>query len=140
MSLDTGPTADHYSEWQRYMQLFRTGESWRKILHGDVGVTGVLRTLAAKFGFAGKRKRRNKDLAEDLRRIVASGRRVTFVFSRLDAGYDLLMLGAGSAVKELRNQRRIDLWRIDGANHTFDARASREALLARLTEHLTSRY
>ena len=137
MSLDTGPSTSQYSEWQRYMQLARSGEAWRKLAHGDVRVGNVLHTVAARFG---KRTRRNADLARDLEQIAAAGRRLTFIFSRLDSGYDLLMLGAGPAVKRLEKEGRVTLWRIDDANHTFDARPARETVIARLTEHLAERY
>jgi pimeloyl-ACP methyl ester carboxylesterase len=137
MSLDTGPSTSQYSEWQRYMQLARSGEGLRKVLLGDVGIANVLHTIRARFG---TRTRRNTSLADDLRRIAGSGRRLTFLFSRLDSGYDLLMLSAGPAVKQLQKEGRIDLWRIDGANHTFDAKAARDALIERLTTHLAERY
>jgi pimeloyl-ACP methyl ester carboxylesterase len=137
MSLDTGPANNQYSEWQRYMQLARSGEAWRKVMHGDVGVGNVLHTVAARFG---RRTKRNEDLASDLRRITGSGRRLTFLFSRLDSGYDLLMLSAGPEVKRLQKEGRLALWRIDNANHTFDAKAAREEMIATLTEHLAGRY
>ncbi|HEY0160713.1 MAG TPA: alpha/beta fold hydrolase [Thermoanaerobaculia bacterium] len=139
MSLDTGPAVNQYSEWQRYLQLVRSREGWKKVLHGDVGVGNVLQTVMARFGRT-RRTRRNADLAQDLRRIAESGRRLTFLFSRLDSGYDLLMLSAGPAVRQLQKEGRLQLWRIDGANHTFDAKAAREVLLDRLTTHLTERY
>ena len=137
MSLDTGPSTNQYSEWQRYLQLARSGEGWRKVLHGNVGVANVLSTVVARFS---RRGRRNANLADDLRRIAGSGRRLTFLFSRLDSGYDLLMLSAGPEVKRLQKQGRLDLWRIEGANHTFDAKEAREAMIARLIEHLAGRY
>ncbi|HYO76921.1 MAG TPA: alpha/beta fold hydrolase, partial [Thermoanaerobaculia bacterium] len=140
MSLDTGPANTHYSEWQRYLQLVRSGASWRKILRGDFGPVGVLRTIAARIGFGVARGRRSDQLAVDLRRIVESGRKLTFLFSRLDAGYDLLMAGAGPAVKRLQKNGQIDLGRIDGANHTFEAKRSRDEMIARLVGHLAARY
>jgi hypothetical protein len=84
--------------------------------------------------------RGREHLDRDLRRIAAADRRVTFVFSRFDPGYDLLMINAGRAVRSLRNRGQLDVWRIDDANHTFEARRSRDAMIASIAEHLTRAY
>jgi hypothetical protein len=85
-------------------------------------------------------RRNTDDLGRDLRRIAQSGRKLTFVFSRHDPGYDLLMHSAAPAVRELRGKQQLALWRIDDADHTFEAKPSRDAMIDSLVRHLSARY
>jgi hypothetical protein len=62
------------------------------------------------------------------------------VFSRFDPGYDLLMINAPRAVKRLKHDGHLTLWRIDDASHTFEASESRGVMLSSLRDHLTARY
>jgi pimeloyl-ACP methyl ester carboxylesterase len=143
MSLDQPSTA-HYAEWQWYMQSMRSMERWRKLLRGEARIGSILRTAAKRFqDIAGRKFRRTKavnDLAADLRRITEAGRRLTFVFSRFDPGYDLLTINAGSALKRLQKRGLVKLWRIDNATHTFEAKHSRDQMIESLKTHLTDRY
>ena len=79
-------------------------------------------------------------LTGDLERVTSQGRALTFVFSRYDPGYDLLVSGAGRAVRRLARSGQIRLWFIDGANHTFDRRRPRAEMIASITSHLSQRY
>jgi pimeloyl-ACP methyl ester carboxylesterase len=147
MSLNQSP-AVHHEEWQRYLVSMRTLAGWTKLLRGDVRVTRILRTVYSrsrdiargKLKALRRKKNLGDDLAADLRRILELGRKMTFVFSRSDPGYDLLMINAGRVVKRFRKRGLVQLWRIDDANHTFEARASRTVMIETLTRHLASRY
>jgi alpha-beta hydrolase superfamily lysophospholipase len=146
-------TTNHYHEWQRYMRSMRSVEGWAKLFRADVHVTEIARNVFNRFRAIARNriaafKRRADDgaarpldrLDADLRRIAASGRRLTFVFSRFDPGYDLLMINAPRAVKRLTRHGQLALWRIDDANHTFEAGESRRVMLTSLREHLIARY
>jgi alpha-beta hydrolase superfamily lysophospholipase len=147
MPLNQSP-AIHHEEWQRYLVSMRTAAGWSKLLHGEVRLTNILRTIASrtrdivrgKLKALRRTKEQTDDLAADLQRIFESGRKMTFVFSRSDPGYDLLMINAGSVVKRFRKRGLVQLWRIDDANHTFEARAPRQVMIDTLTRHLASRY
>jgi pimeloyl-ACP methyl ester carboxylesterase/alpha/beta superfamily hydrolase len=147
MSLNQSP-AVHHEEWQRYLVSMRSMAGWSKLLRGDVRISLILRTLYSRTRdiVRGKLKalrRKNDqrdDLAADLRRILELGRKMTFIFSRSDPGYDLLMINAGNVVKLFRKRGLVQLWRIDDANHTFEARSSRAVMIETLTRHLAGRY
>jgi alpha-beta hydrolase superfamily lysophospholipase len=141
MSLDQ--PARQYGQWQWYMRSARRVDRWAKLLRGQVHVGAIVRAVVQRLrdelGTL-RRKRRGDDLDGDLRRIAASGRKLTFVFSRFDPGYDILMFNAAPAVKRLRRQGALKLWRIEDADHTFETRKSREVMIDSITRHLGGRY
>lgn len=154
MPLDQAPSS-HYEEWQRYMRSMRSFEGWRKLLRDDVRFADIGATVVRRIAAIGRSRtrgirrrlapgravsRRRDDLDADVRRIVASGRRLTFVFSRFDPGYDLLMINARRAVRRHRKSGDVRVWRIDEANHTFEARHSRDEMIRSVARHLTERY
>jgi alpha-beta hydrolase superfamily lysophospholipase len=141
MSLDQ--PARQYGEWQWYMRSVRRFDRWAKLLRGEVRLRAVLRAVVQRLrdevGTL-RRKRGAQDLDGDLLRLAAFGKRITFVFSRFDPGYDILMFNARPAVRRLRRQGSLKLWRIDDADHTFQTRKSREAMIDSVREHLVQRY
>lgn len=147
MSLNQSP-AVHHEEWQRYLVSMRSLAGWSKLLRGDVRLSRILHTVYSrtrdiargKLKALLRKKDHGDDLAADLRRIVELGRKMTFVFSRSDPGYDLLMINAGNVVKRFRKRGLVQLWRIDNANHTFEAHSSRAVMIETLTRHLAGRY
>jgi alpha-beta hydrolase superfamily lysophospholipase len=136
MSLDQ--PLNRYGEWQWYMRSLRRRDRWAKLLRGKVRIRDIVRVAVDRLREAVARKR--GDLARDLDAIAASGRKLTFGFSRFDPGYDLLMANAGRAVKRLRARGALALWRIDDADHTFEVKHSRDVMIASLVQHLSKRY
>jgi alpha-beta hydrolase superfamily lysophospholipase len=154
MPLDQAASS-HYEEWQRYMRSVRSLDGWRKLLRDDVRLAAIGATVVQRFAAIGRNRtrgirrrlapnraasRRRDDLDRDVRQIVAAGRRLTFVFSRFDPGYDLLMINARRAVRRHRKSGDVRVWRIDEANHTFEARHSRDEMIRSVTRHLMERY
>jgi pimeloyl-ACP methyl ester carboxylesterase len=150
MSLEQSPVR-HYEEWQRYTESMRSMRSWTKLLRGQVRLTAVARNVYARFRdiVAGRLRalvRREddtpdvRDLGHDLRRIAKRGRRLTFVFSKLDPGYDLLMINGAADVRRLQKRGMLDLWRIAGATHTFEAARPRAVMIESVVRHLRQRY
>jgi hypothetical protein len=43
-------------------------------------------------------------------------------------------------VKRLRKRGLVTVWRVDDANHTFEAKRSRSEMIGLVTDHLTKRY
>src|SRR5262245_10799733 len=58
-------------------------------------------------------------LERDLAQLASRGSKVTFVFSKFDPGYSLLMADAGRAMKRSLGRGQVSLWSIKHANHTF---------------------
>jgi alpha/beta superfamily hydrolase len=154
MSLEQSPVR-HYEEWQRYTESMRSTRSWAKLLRGEVRIRAVLRNVFARFRDVAISRLRamgewrgrdddaapgRPDLGRDLRRIARTGRKLTFVFSRLDPGYDLLMIAGAGAVRRLEKQGMLTMWRIAGATHTFEASRARQVMIESLVEHLRRRY
>ena len=135
MSLDQPLT--QYSQWQWYMRSMRRRDRWTKVLRGQVRFRDIARVAWRRIRES--LTRQPDQLARDITRIMGSGRKLTFIFSRFDSGHDLLMANAGREVKRLRNQG-LTLWRIDDANHTFEVGRSREAMIDLLVKHLSARY
>jgi pimeloyl-ACP methyl ester carboxylesterase len=146
---------NHYYEWQRYMRSMRSLEGWGKLLREDVHVADITRNVAERVRDIavmrvrslrrastanGNSSDHGDDLARDVATIAESGRKLTFVFSRFDPGYDLLMINAGRTVKRLRKRGLVTVWRVDDANHTFEAKRSRSEMIGLVTDHLTKRY
>ncbi|HYC60986.1 MAG TPA: alpha/beta fold hydrolase [Thermoanaerobaculia bacterium] len=127
-----------FGEWQWYMRSMRRRDRWAKLLRGEVRIADIARVAFRRFraGIA----RNSDNLGRDLHRIVESGRYVTFVFSRFDPGYDLLMHSAASEVRQLCSRHRMALWRISDADHTFEAKRSRDAMIESVVRHLRDRY
>lgn len=125
---------NRYGEWQWYMRSMRKRERWMKLLRGQVRFRDIARVALRRVqeSFARKSGR----LAGDLRRIAASGRKLTFIFSRFDPGHELLMAHAARDVKRLK----LSLWRIDDADHTFEVKHSRDVMIGSLVRHLSARY
>jgi alpha-beta hydrolase superfamily lysophospholipase len=153
MPLDSPMTG--YREWRWYMRSVRRFDRWRKLLRGEARLSSIARAiyrrlldklaihasaLTSRLPFVRAAATLPEDLGHDLRRIVRSGRKVTFVFSRFAPGYDLLMDRAGPAVQRYRKRGVIQLWRIDGATHTFEAKQARDTMIAELVAHLRKRY
>jgi alpha-beta hydrolase superfamily lysophospholipase len=136
MSLDQ--PLKNFDQWQWYMRSMRRRDRWAKLLRGEVRVGDVARVAMRRLR-AGMSSE-SGDLGRDLRRIADAGRKLTFVFARFDPGYDLLMHGAAATVRQLRSQECLALWRIDDADHTFEAKRSRDAMIESLVRHLSERY
>jgi hypothetical protein len=127
-------------EMSRYRRTLFSVQPWRKMLRGEVDVLRIVRLLArrgqqrlANAGLELARALRlplRNDLAGELARGTADGAVVHFVFSEDEPGEDLLRGLAGRTVGRLERQRRLNLHRLDGADHTFTGEAARERVAA----------
>ena len=154
MPLDQSAT-NHYHEWQRYMRSMRSIRGWAKLFREDIHLADIGRTIGQRFRdilvkrvrslrrvFASNERAAGAgdDLEADVTSIAQAGRRLTFIFSRFDPGYDLLMINARRAVKRLRKRGMLALWIVDDANHTFEASRSRAEMIESVERHLVARY
>ena len=118
--------------------------AWKRFLTGRVNVWRIAKIylrrplLALEFWSrnlarsAGVRLRR--DLARELKEVVARGVRVVFVFARDEPGIELLRIEAGKTIKRLGDGCRIRI--IDSADHTFSRSGPRQVLEGILSEEL----
>jgi pimeloyl-ACP methyl ester carboxylesterase len=149
------PTYQHHMRWQEYMISIRSPARWLKLMHGESDVPSIFSTVVthARVRIAAKmRSWRRKwntadatittvdDLEKDLLRLLASGRTLTFVFSRTDPGYALLTTDGGDTFKKLIREKRIAIRFIERADHTFSARDPRCAFVGTIVQHLVQRY
>ena len=147
MPLDPSPT-NRYDGWQRHVRSIRSLARWAKLLRRYVRIAFYrFREIRPTTALALRKiVGRNDDgapqhdLERDLRGIVESGRKLTFVFARFDPGYDLLMINAAPVVKQFQKEGLIKLWLIDDASHTFEAKHSREVMFESVVRHLVERY
>jgi pimeloyl-ACP methyl ester carboxylesterase len=147
MPLDLVQTAGD-DRWQRGLDSMPRLQRWAKVLRRHIGIAfyrlrGIRPTTAVGIWKKVRQSDRvppRGDLERDLRRIIESRRKLTFVFSRFDPGYDLLMINAAPTVKKLQKKKQIDLWQIEGANHTFEVKHSRDIMFESLVTHLVKRY
>jgi hypothetical protein len=140
MSLDE-PATLPTGHWRRYISYLGSIHGWSKLLRVDLTVLRKLMRVLRRWRPGSSRSSApDHNLAEDIERVTGQGRALTFVFSRYDPGYDLLVSGAGRAVRRLARSGQIGLWFIDGANHTFDRRRPRAEMIASITAHLSRRH
>jgi alpha-beta hydrolase superfamily lysophospholipase len=147
MPLDPSPTK-RYDGWQRQMLSIGSLERWAKLLRRHLRIAffrfrDIRPTTALALGRAASKNNggpHGHDLESDLRAIVQRGRKLAFIFARFDPGYDLLMINAASVVKKFQKSGLIKLVLIDDANHTFEAKHSREIMFDSVVNHLVDRY
>ena len=129
-----------------YKQSLRDPAKWRRLARGESDIryiTGFVARwgrdrvrvgVASVLEWTGVRSRPR--LARDLLAVTDRGRRVHFVFSRSDPGYDLLRAEAHGMVGKLRRRGRLDVSFVEDADHTFSRSEWRSELIDRLAEAL----
>lgn len=120
--------------------------SWKKLLTGGVNIPELLQVLLRRGVSATSNllkdvlRRLNIPLPNDLgTELAALSRRdvnLLFVFANGEPGIDLLKNGGGSVVHRLRAHRKLNIRMIDGADHTFTSRWTRDQLVEVLSSHV----
>jgi alpha-beta hydrolase superfamily lysophospholipase len=154
MSLEV-TQAEHFSNWNQYMEAMHQWSRWKKLLCGGVDIGAIIaavnekarvklsnisKTLKRAFTKGDQPTRSSEDLEADISQLLGSGRRLAFIFSDTDPGYDLLMAHAGRAVKKLVKEGEVTIEFIANANHTFTSRPARREVISRITRHIAKRY
>jgi alpha-beta hydrolase superfamily lysophospholipase len=151
MSLDA--PASLTKRWLWYKRAMRMRSSWSHLVRGDADLSKIATTARERLllvwrlwaqWFIDRGKPRAQrpvaDLDRDLAILASSGRKLTFVFSRFDPGYDTLMMTSGALIRRLRRQGLVKVWSINRTNHTFDTRRPRNELISSLEGHLVASY
>jgi alpha-beta hydrolase superfamily lysophospholipase len=150
MSLSTTLSLD--TKWVYYKNTMRKKERWIKLIRGDVDLKSIINTVGEKVITIIKNKfsailRHFRlidpipdDLNSDLKSICSAGRKISFIFSTTDPGYDVLKSNAKSAVNKLSKKQCINIQFVKDADHTFTTNTHRIELTNKLINHLVKRY
>jgi hypothetical protein len=146
MSLET---VSRFEDLQAYKKSMRDPGRWLKLLRGDVNLRRLLevalqhpRTLARSYYDALRETvapTKAPRLSQDLRKLFAMKRQVTFVIAEGDPGRDILMAGAKRTASKGLRSGQIRLEMIPGGDHTFSQSKPRQELIDRLGAHLTKK-
>jgi len=144
MTLETVQTWEVAHKPAEYRRQLFSLRAWRRVLFGEVSLLRVLkvyfkgplfalhsqlRSVARQLGV-----RLKNDLARELQQVAADGVGIVFVFSRDDAGINLLQMESGLSTEGLRKRYRLRL--VDGADHNFTRSGPRAMLEQVLSEEL----
>lgn len=134
---------------QMYTRSAFSLAKWRKLLRGEVDLqelAGVIsrraailltdraRDLSRRLGFPWLR-----DLGAELEAVARHGTRMQFIFSRGEAGPEMLRDQGGSVVDSLRRRGALHVAMISGPDHTFTALWTHDKLAAALLDALEAR-
>jgi hypothetical protein len=130
----------------------RQKQRWLKLIRGQADIKDILNTIREKMTKVVVNKvytvlellnvtsRPGDNLNRDVKLICDEGRKLSFVFSTQDPGYEILMFNARSAVKRCSKKNLVDIQFIEDADHTFTTRSHRVELINKITNHLAGKY
>ena len=158
MTVDNSPTQS-YSHWSWYKQALRDPKSWKKLFSGRADIRFLFKTVLKRIrikiaskarkihkpvsGCAKKESKSmslSKDLDSNLLQIKQNGRHLSFVLSRQDPGYDILMTKAGKTAKKLQKKGNISISFVEKADHTFSKYKPRCDAIQTIVSHIRKRY
>lgn len=128
---------DQLEQMQRYWQVMRSAESWKKLLSGKADVRNLANVVRGRVAsrLASTRERvalmlgrAPKGLAGDLGKMLARGASVNVVFSEGDPGHAGLITELGARLDALLS-KGLCVKVFPGADHNFHEMASRGELL-----------
>ena len=144
MSLETPDTYQTIRDAKYYGRAIKDLGSWTRLVrgHSNLGYIAlfVARRIGQVVGAAGRRAIARlglvgpTPLARDLGRLHDRGRRIHFVFSADDPGYEILKAEASYEVTRLSREGTIDLTLIPNADHTFSRKPQRTEAVRALVD------
>ncbi len=139
-------TVDQLEQMQRYWQVMRSAESWKKLLSGKADVRHLAKIVRARVAsrLAGAMERvavrlgrAPQGLAGDLGKLLARGVSVNLVFSEGDPGHASLLTTLGPRLEALV-ATGLSVRVFPNADHNFHEMSSRLELLNWLESTITS--
>ena len=134
-------TVDQLEQMQRYLQVMRDPQSWKKLLSGKANVRHIAKVVGARVGSkleaakeaaAVRLGRAPRGVARDLEELLARGAKVNLVFSEGDPGQAMFAAELGAREAELV-KKGLHVKTFAGADHNFHEMSSRAELLDWLT-------
>jgi pimeloyl-ACP methyl ester carboxylesterase len=139
------PRRDSVKAARFYRHALLGKDAWIRLVRGRVNLTAIAQGLAHK-GWVHALQHVNRaivgesDVARGFRRLLRRGTDVLLVFSEYDGGRDAVDAHLGDDAERFRREPGFRFEVMEGTDHTFSPAASRELLLALLTNHLVSRF
>jgi dienelactone hydrolase len=130
-------TVDQLEQMNRYWQVMRSAESWKKLLSGKADVRYLANVVRARVAskvastterIAVRLGREPKGLAADFGKLLASGVSVNLVFSEGDPGHAAVVTELGVRLDELLGKGML-VKIFPGADHNFHEMTTRGELL-----------
>lgn len=147
MSLET---TRRFNDMSHYKGSLRKPARWLKLLRGNanlVAIIGVLKSylLVSLNSFRVSVEeilwsKASTRLSEDLQKLFAMRRMVTFYIADSDPGRDILMADAKRTATKALKAGKMSISILTGADHTFSRLASRMELTEKVAESLAQRY
>jgi pimeloyl-ACP methyl ester carboxylesterase len=152
------PAAKEFAAFHYYTRAALQPAKWWKLLSGQsrIGLLGALKILAGRWrrqpahdAAAAPATFENDaaiahplcdDLPGDLERIRAAGRHLACFFSADDPGHSILMFHARRLAKAMCRAGQMNVFVIEGADHTFSRRGPRRTALRMIVDYLRARY
>lgn len=146
MEFDTSPTKN-FGYWNWYKKAIQDPGSWLKFFRGGADYATLFDTIKNRIKIVVKAKLNSlyphddapNDLNIDLIKL-SDKTHLSFVLSRSDPGYDILMTSAGKVAKKLIKEGMIDIHFIEDADHTFSKYKPRCDVVNVVVRHISSRY
>lgn len=141
-----------YKPTQTYVSSLRDPEVWKRVLHSQVDVRGIMRAVGQRLAVRGQAILRSlpslalrqapaeTPAGSRLRAAAERGVDTLFLFAAEDAGLELTLLHLGTTARRLLRLPGTHLSVIHAADHTFTAETARREMLALVTRHLQARF
>jgi alpha/beta superfamily hydrolase len=143
MSLDTPTTMRVFHDQSYYKKSIYNVKKWKKLFTGKANISYISKFVFRRFiEFLQQIWRDNvtqvmgerTPLALDLLNIHNNGATITFIFASTDPGLDIVKSQAKRTLNKGIKENWIDIHVIDGADHTFSKKSSRDKLLSLLSK------
>ena len=152
---------DSYERARWSQQTVARGDSWKKLLSGDVNLTRAFKLAAPKVkdlvvkrakravtnlmgavlpNAPATEQRRETDVPYCLRSMAERGVDTYLFVTEHDPGVDYVDANYGPAMNALSSIPNFRRTNVKGTDHTFTARWAQEQVSAMITEHLTQRF
>ena len=134
-----------------YLHHLASPSVWHRIIHGEVNLGGISRTLATRvlrraaaaadplLALFGREETRVGCVRREIRALRQRHMPILFVLSGNDPGLDEIAEYFGAQGRQFRRQSNVMFRMLEGADHTLSARWAREALLRLIATFLRQR-
>jgi pimeloyl-ACP methyl ester carboxylesterase len=132
-----------YKSTQFYLGAALRQRIWIRLFRGEVNLFGILGALTSRLGrklkFLFRPTQRDPDsidVAQAFRSLTDRGTRVLLVYSGEDGGRDEIDLQLGRNARKMRGRSGFRMEIVEGADHIFTSRSTRERLTSLLGRQL----